>query len=110
MGASKRHKVMSVDGIVAALRPNRTYQASNLARAYGTESKHIRRFLNQAVEAGLVDAVRAHGEICYRLVWSEPLSDKATEAPYRNLRLDEDMHDYEKSLFERANLCMMVRR
>lgn len=111
MGASKRHKILSVEGIVSAMRPNREYQVGNLALAYGVANSHIRTVLNAAVEAGLVDRIRRRVGTCYRLVWSEPVNESnATPPPYRNLRLDTTMTDYDKTLRQNALLALETRK
>ena len=98
MGANKRHKICSLDGIVAAMRPNRTYQAGNLARAYGVQTTYIRMLLESAVKEGLVDRVKYNGESCYRLVWSDPEAQRDTPPPYRNLKLDTTLTGYDAGL------------
>ena len=110
MSANRKPEVFSVEGIVAALKPNRNYQVSNLATRFGTRGAHIRHFLEAAVAQGLVDRVRDHGETCYRLVWSDPEDEAVTPLPYRNLRLAETMTDYDRTLHSFAALCMLVRR
>lgn len=98
MGASKRHKVCSLEGIIAAMRPNRTYRVGNLARAYGVANGAIRTQLERAVSEGLVDRVKNHGETCYRLSWSEPESQDETPPPYRSLMLDTTLEGYNATL------------
>src|SRR6476469_4767165 len=110
MGASKRHKVCSMEGIVAVMRPDRLYHVGNLARAYETRPEHIRAMLEAAVAEGLVDRVKYHGDTCYRLEWSQAVDGDRVAPPYRTLNLDKTLEGYDKSLRSFASLCMTVRR
>jgi hypothetical protein len=110
MSANRRLKVLSVEGIVSALKPGKNYQVSNLATRFGTRGTTIRHFLELAAAEGLIDRVRDHGETCYRLVWSQDEPENIVPPAYRNLRLAENLTDYDRDLHSFEALCMTVRR
>lgn len=113
MGAKRRFMIFSMEGIVTAMKPGRDYQAGNIATCFGARVSDVRRFLQQAVDEGLIDKVRTSNrtEYVFRLTWSEQTTtDNIAPPAYRDRKLSETLVDYDRTLHDFGALCMLSRK
>jgi hypothetical protein len=101
---------MTAEGILGAMKPNRDYQVSNIARCFNVGADSIRPLLEQAADSGHVRRIPTPRGVCYRLIDFKASELEVVKAPYQNLRLSENLTDYDRANHDFAALCMMVRK
>lgn len=110
------------EAIVKSLRTGEWFSHQDLSARLGISYDRLAHYLNDLTKTGAIErkkSVVRHIDdnassmrFVYRLAGeAEPETPaNATPPAYRNLRLNENLIDYESSLFAFAGLCMMVRK
>jgi hypothetical protein len=101
---------MTAEGILGTMKPNRDYQVSNIARCFNVGADSIRPLLEQSADAGHVRRIPTPRGVCYRLIDFKASELEVVKAPYQNLRLSENLTNYDRTNHDFAALCMMVRK